>query len=207
MKGRDSIIFDLDGTLWDASETVSNAFNESLKEIGYHPLVTPETVRNFSGMKMDDIFAEKFSFVAKDKLADFYHIYAQKEKEYLSKYGGILYPKVEETLQQLSQDYQLFIVSNCMKGYIENFLTFYGFTHFFKDFDCYGNHGYPKNKNIELIVERNHLQRPVYLGDTIWDQESCEKAGVDFIYAAYGFGTIAHPKAKINKFEDLLTIH
>lgn len=57
-----------------------------------------------------------------------------------------------------------------------------------------------------MIVERNNLQNPVYVGDTIWDKESSEKAGVDFIFAAYGFGKIANPKVQIQRFEDLLTL-
>ena len=56
MKERDSIIFDLDGTLWNASETVSKAFNDSIKEIGFDININAQKVRDFSGMKMDDIF-------------------------------------------------------------------------------------------------------------------------------------------------------
>ncbi|MBO6201113.1 MAG: hypothetical protein J6N74_05795, partial [Chryseobacterium sp.] len=64
--------------------------------------------------------------------------------------------------------------------------------------------GLPKDENIRLIVERNNLQNPVYLGDTIWDKDSSEKAGVDFIYAAYGFGKIENAENRIENFSDLL---
>ena len=67
IKERDSIIFDLVGTLWDASETVIRAFNDSITEIGFDiNLISPD-IRNFSGMKMDDIFSQHFSFIPKDK--------------------------------------------------------------------------------------------------------------------------------------------
>ncbi|WP_374441648.1 HAD family hydrolase [Epilithonimonas sp.] len=206
MKERDSIIFDLDGTLWNASETVVRAFNDSIQEIGFDINITSQAVRNFSGRQMDDIFAEHFSFVPKEKLETFETIYAQKEKEYIAKYGGELFPQIKETLKELIKNYRLFIVSNCMKGYIESFLGFFSFEDLFEDFECFGNDGLPKDKNIKLIVERNNLQNPVYVGDTIWDKESSEKAGVDFIYAAYGFGKIENPKIEILNFQDLLSI-
>jgi phosphoglycolate phosphatase len=203
---RDSIIFDLDGTLWNASETVVRAFNDSIQAIGFDINITSQTVRDFSGMKMDDIFAQHFSFVPKEKLKEFETIYAKRESEYLKEFGGELFPKVKETLEKLAENYRLFIVSNCMKGYIENFIEFFSFENLFKDFECFGNDGLPKDKNIRLIVERNNLQNPVYVGDTIWDKESSEKAGVDFIYAAYGFGKIDNSNLRIQNFEDLLTL-
>lgn len=203
---RDSIIFDLDGTLWDASETVVRAFNDSIQAIGFDINLTSQTVRDFSGMKMDDIFTQYFSFVPKGKLKEFETIYAEKESQYLQQFGGELFPNVKETLEKLVGNYQLFIVSNCMKGYIENFIEFFSFEDLFEDFECFGNDGLPKDKNIRMIVERNNLQNPVYVGDTIWDKESSEKAGVDFIHAAYGFGKIENPKVQIQNFEDLLLL-
>ena len=99
---RDSIIFDLDGTLWNASETVVRAFNDSIRAIGFDINLTSQTVRDFSGMKMDDIFTQYFSFVPKGKLEEFETIYANKENQYLKEYGGELFPKVKETLEKLA---------------------------------------------------------------------------------------------------------
>ena len=206
MEKWDSIIFDLDGTLWNASETVVKAFNESIQEIGFDISITSQAVRDFSGMKMDDIFSQHFDFIPKEKLQEFEKIYAKKESDYLSKFGGELFPNVKETLEKLNENYKLFIVSNCMKGYIENFIVFFNFNHLFQDFECFGNAGLPKDKNIRLIIERNNLQNPVYIGDTIWDKESSEKAGINFIYAAYGFGKIENSDTQIQKFEDLLSV-
>ena len=78
-------------------------------------------------------------------------------------------------------------------------------THLIKDFECFGNNGLPKDENISLIVKRNGLKKPVYVGDTQGDFEACKKAGVPFIWVAYGFG---HPEtddyfAKIEKFTEL----
>ena len=47
---RDSIIFDLDGTLWDASETVVRAFNDRTQAIGCDINLTSQHVGGVSGM-------------------------------------------------------------------------------------------------------------------------------------------------------------
>lgn len=206
MKETDSLIFDLDGTLWDASETVYHAFNDSLGEIGFDITVTPKQVRDFSGLKMDDIFERLLGAVSKDQFDAFVKVYDQKEKDYLRNKGGKLFPNVEKTLEKLAANHRLFIVSNCMAGYIEAFLDFYNFRNYFQDFECFGNANLPKDENIKRIVHRNQLKNPVYIGDTVWDKESCEKAGVDFIYANYGFGTIENAEKKIDSFEDLLKL-
>ncbi|MNT59446.1 hypothetical protein D3C72_1969600 [compost metagenome] len=85
-------------------------------------------------------------------------------------------------------------------------MDYYDFRKYFQDFECFGNAGLSKDVNIRLIVERNQLQNPVYMGDTIWDKESSDKAGVDFIYANYGFGNIEKAENQIENFEDLLTL-
>ena len=57
-----------------------------------------------------------------------------------------------------------------------------------RDFECFGNTGLLKDENISLVVKRNNLKAPVYVGDTQGDYEACKKAGIPFIWAAYGFG-------------------
>lgn len=92
------------------------------------------------------------------------------------------------TIKKLAEKLPLFIVSNCQSGYIELVMRKNGIESCIKDFTCFGENGTTKDKNISLIVKRNSLQKPVYVGDTQGDFEACQKAGVPFIWAAYGFG-------------------
>ena len=52
-------------------------------------------------------------------------------------------------------------------------------------------------------MERNGLQNPVYVGDTIWDAEAAKEAGVPFIYAEYGFGEVTEYTDVIHAFSEL----
>ena len=97
----------------------------------------------------------------------------------------------------------MFIVSNCQSGYIEVVIKKNHIENYITDFECFGNQGKPKDENIKLIIQRNNLKAPVYVGDTQGDYEACQKAGVPFVWAAYGFGKPDAYVAKIEKFSEL----
>ena len=93
----------------------------------------------------------------------------------------------------------MFIVSNCQSGYIELFLKKTGLAPYVTDTECFGDTGMKKAENIRLVVARNGLQQPVYVGDTKGD-------GVPFVHAVYGFGRAVQPEAVIETFPKLLTL-
>lgn len=199
------IIFDMDGTLWNSAPQVAESWNEALRKEGYtkRAPITEEDMYRVMGKTMDVlagmIFPDEDEQVRKRLL----QVCSKYEIAFLREHGGILYPDLENTLTKLREDYDLFIVSNCQSGYIEAFLEYYGFGYLFKDIECYGNNNKQKGENIALVVERNHLDRAVYVGDIQGDYDASRAAGVDFIHAAYGFGTIHEEVPKIDRFSDL----
>jgi len=202
-KNFDSIIFDLDGTLWDASSTCTKAWNASLKELSFEPLLEDDFIRSVSGLRLEKIFEQHFHFIPKEQHAALLNLYRKHERSYMKELGGNLFPRTKEVLAELYNCYKLFIVSNCTSGYIDNFLEFHGLQNLFADFESSGNTGLPKSENIQLIVTRNNLQSPVYVGDTSWDYEATLAANIPFIYAAYGFGKVDDAEWKIEEIEEL----
>lgn len=201
------IIFDMDGTLWDSSEGVAISWTEIVnKEYDKECVITAEDVRSVMGRTMDKIADALFAELSKEERMSLLRKCCTYENEYLKEHGGVLFPKLEETLKALQENYDLFIVSNCQAGYIEAFLDHYGFWHYFKDIECYGNNDLPKSENIKKIVERNHIEKAVYVGDIQGDYDATMAAGFPFIHAVYGFGTIAQETAKVNSFAELLTV-
>lgn len=128
------------------------------------------------------------------------------ENEYLGEYGATLYDKLEDTLKELSKNHKLFIVSNCQDGYIECFFKAHKLDKYFIDYECPGRTGLPKGENIKLIVERNNLKNPVYVGDTQGDANAAKLANVPFIFAKYGFGNVDEFFNSIESFDELLEI-
>ncbi len=203
----DSIIFDLDGTLWDASETCANAWTELLQDLNISEYtIDAAAIRAVSGLTVHRVFKEHFTFIPENRRAELLEAYKPMELKYMKELGGRLYPEVKEVLQKLSKSYQLFVVSNCLSGYIENFIEFHNLNGVFTDFECSGNTSLPKSENIKMIVQRNDLQNPVYIGDTIWDFEAATAAEVPFIYAAYGFGRVENAERSVDHFKDLTSL-
>lgn len=127
----------------------------------------------------------------------------KEEELYIRKHGGNLYPKLEETLNELSQNYKLFIVSNCQEGYIEAFLEYHKMSKYFLDTENAGKTKKSKGENIKLIIERNNLDKAIYVGDTQGDYEATMLAGIPFIHAKYGFGQIKEKTHFINELSQL----
>jgi phosphoglycolate phosphatase len=201
----DSIIFDLDGTLWDSTANVALAWQNALNQVDYlNEDMTVERVRSITGMTYDAIFDKLFPTLSGEQRKEVQALCAVSELEILHKKGGELYPQLEETLQYLASKYKLYIVSNCQRGYIEVFLELNNMHPYFLGHQCFGTKGNPKADNIKDIVNDHNLQAPVYVGDTMGDYTSAVKAGVPFIFASYGFGVVPDGiVATVDNFEEL----
>ncbi|GAB3935999.1 HAD family hydrolase [Mucilaginibacter myungsuensis] len=204
----DSIIFDLDGTLWDSTANVVVAWQRAKEQVDYiRRDITRDDVRSITGLAYDVIFETLFPYLDDDKRNEFKGICAKHELDVLYKLGGDLYPELASTLTYLQQKYRLFIVSNCQAGYIEVFLGKQGMDQYFEGHQCYGTKGQPKFRNILDVVSDYSLQNPVYIGDTNGDRDSAAKAGVPFIFASYGFGKdVTGGIATIDQVADLKNI-
>jgi phosphoglycolate phosphatase len=204
----DSIIFDLDGTLWDSTGNVALAWQEAMAQVDYvDEVMTREKVRSITGMAYNVIFDTLFPYLDVEKREELKALCAKSELDILHVKGGELYPGLEETLRYLSTKYKLYIVSNCQSGYIEVFLNLSQMGHYFLGHQCYGTKGNPKAENIKDIVNDHDLKAPVYVGDTTGDYNSATKAGVPFIFANYGFGVVESGQiATISGFAELMEL-
>ncbi|WP_307190270.1 HAD family hydrolase [Geomicrobium sp. JCM 19039] len=197
-------MFDLDGTLWDSSETVLKTYNQA---ISAHPTleqpITVEQLGSTMGLQAKEIGEKLFPQLDEQERMQLLGEVERKENEQLLLEGGRLYPQLEEVLAELSSSYALYIVSNCQEGYIEAFYAYHQLGKYFKDFENPGRTGLSKGENITLVMERNQLHSPVYVGDTVGDQKAAQLAGIPFIYAEYGFGEADHFDQKIKHLAEL----
>ena len=199
------IIFDVDGTLWDSAKPVAESWTLML-ERRYPELariITSDDMYRNMGKTMDAIGADLFPGLAPDKRDEVMDACMRYENEYLADHPGVTYPNMKETLAALSREYGLYIVSNCQEGYIEALMAACGIASYISDTECFGATGRPKGDNIRLVMERNGLEKCLYVGDTAMDQEAAGKAGIPFVFASYGFGQASGAEAVIGSLAEL----
>lgn len=193
----DSILFDLDGTLWDSNEAAVTVFGETCGD------VSREMLQSLQGLPCSVIMEKLFPDINTQERKDKESIFYQRFHEYLRKYPAVLYPGVIETLEQLSGQYSLFIVSNSQSGYIETFIEVNGLEKIIQGHLSFGDTGKNKADNIRQIISRYSLERPVYVGDIQSDADAAHQAGIPIVYAAYGFGEIHDAEYVIHNIYDL----
>ena len=204
----ESLIFDIDGTLWDSRALVAEGYNIQLKQEGLdHLCVTAEDLKPLFGKVMTEIADVILASIDPKDRYDLMERCMETENNYLFENEcKIGYPGVMETVAQLSKQYRLFIVSNSQCGYPELCMDKLGLTPYIEGHMCFGDTGTSKGKTIRTLMEKYNIQNCAYIGDTQGDYEATVEADVPFIWATYGFGTPDGYVAKIDKFEDLLKL-
>ena len=200
----DSIIFDVDGTLWDARAPIARSWNRAIGIVtGKEGNLTAEGLGKLFGRPMEEILRTIFPNAtpeARDALGEACY---REEERWLHREPGTLYPGVRETLAQLARRYPLYIVSNCQKGYIETLLEVKSLGEYFSGHLCYGDTGVGKGQTLLRLAAAYGLKSPVYVGDTQGDADACREAGMPMVYAAYGLGEVARPWKQIGAFPEL----
>ena len=204
----ESLIFDIDGTLWDSRALVAEGYNIQLRSEGLHHLcIDAETLRPLFGKVMTEIADSIFSSVdPKDRYALMERCMDTENRYLFENECRIGYPKVRETMAALAKKHRLFIVSNSQCGYPELCIEKLGLGDYIQGHLCFGDTGTSKGQTIRTLMKTHNIQSCIYIGDTQGDLEACQEAGVPFIYCAYGLGQAESWDAKIDSIDALLTM-
>lgn len=200
------LIFDLDGTLWDSTQVVAQAWNAALAESNLPGPITARDIGSIMGLTHEQIRVRLFPQLKAERWDAFSELAYRREEEFIRRLGGRLYPGVREGLPQLCARHPLAIVSNCQRGYIEVFLEWTGLRDCFLDWECHGNTGLSKGENIRRLCARHNWSGALYIGDTAGDEAAAAEAGCDFFFAEYGFGEASPVPPRLQAFSELLQL-
>ena len=203
----DGIIFDVDGTIWDATELIGRAWGQAVKENSdLHIEVTEELLSKLFGKTMEDIWATLFPELTLDEQTALGALCTNYENRALETKGGVPYEGIQEVITTLAKTHKIYVVSNCQKGYIPLMLKRLGLEHCISDHLCYGDTLLPKSQTIRLLMERNNLKDVAYIGDTATDYAACKEVGIPFIFVEYGFGDAPEATTRVKQARELLDL-
>ena len=204
----ESLILDIDGTLWDSRALVAEGYNIQLRAEGLDHLCTDaETLKTLFGKVMTEIADNLFPDFPPEVRYPLMERCMETENKYLEENPcHIGYEGIREVLEELKKKYRLFIVSNSQCGYPDLCIEKLGLGDLIEGHLCFGDTGTTKGQTILSLMKKYGIASAAYIGDTQGDLEACEEAGIDFIWAAYGFGAPAHWVAKADSPQALLEI-
>lgn len=204
----ESLIFDIDGTLWDSRALVAEGYNIQLRAEGYpHLCVTAEDLKPLFGKVMTEIADVILAAVPEADRYSLMERCMETENRYLQDNPcQIGYPKVKETLAKLSEHHRIFIVSNSQCGYPQLCMEKLGLTPYIQGHLCFGDTGTSKGKTIRTLMEKYDITSCAYIGDTQGDYEATLEANVPFIWCSFGFGAPDGYTKKVNSLEELLNL-
>lgn len=202
-KAYDSLIFDMDGTLWDAIDSYAEVWNRTNPEFGIDRRVVRDDLLNYMGKTIDVIFSNLYGPDVTIDKDEYLRRLDYWESTLMPQLGGRLYEGVVDGLKQLSRKYRLFLVSNCGSDGLKNMMRFSGITPYITDSLTYGETGLGKDHNIAAIISRHNLLSPLYIGDTQGDSDAAHAAGADMGFARWGFGTCRDAEIEFDSFVQL----
>ena len=203
MEKNTMIIFDLDGTLWDATEITYKCVNYVLKKCGL-PLVSKEVIINTFGCSFEEAaenYMPKISKKSREKVMEKINMTTFKVIE--QKGGAKLYMGIKPILKKLNTKYKLGIVSNGAEDYVKAFIDMSKTKDLFVDYIGTTDSGITKAKAIERMKKNNNAKYCIFVGDTEKDKEAALKADVGFIHARYGFQKDLESNYHISSFSEI----
>ena len=194
-----TFIFDLDGVIIDSKHMMEQAWNICELE---HKLEQPfsEYFKHI-GKPFRDIMKE----LGIEDVETVKHTYDKASIE-LMEYSLEFYPDVEDTLKKLKKKHKIAIVTSKTIERTKLILE-----HLDVEFDCVvspktGLRGKPAPDQILfcLAMTQTDPKDSVYIGDMQVDYEAATRAGIEFIYASYGYGKCDHSVKSIENLSSLL---
>jgi len=203
----ESLIFDIDGTLWDSRALVAAGWNAQLRTEGLdHLQMSGEELTPLFGKTQKELADILFATLPEEERLALMDRCMVREHRYLEENDcQVGYPNVKETLEMLGKKHRLFIVSNSQQGYPELCMEKLGIGHLFSGHLCFGDTGTCKGETILRLMREHHITSACYIGDTQGDADAAKLAGIPFVYCTYGFGTVKEYWKKIDSIEALLT--
>jgi phosphoglycolate phosphatase len=182
LAGIDSVVFDLDGTLWDTCEACAAAWNNvrAGHAIRFRP-ITADDVRSVAGKPHDLCIREVFAGLPEEQLRILSYETQAEDNRLIAERGGVLYPGVLSGVARAPSSLSA-LHREQLPGRVRRTVSrAFGPRLVLRDYECFGRTGHEKEQNLRALIARNALTAPVFVGDTAGDQAAAASNGVPFV--------------------------
>lgn len=192
MKMYDTVLFDLDGTISDSGEGITNSVRYSLEKFGIEENDC-EKLKRFVGPPLYDSYEKYYGFS---------HEKAIKAVEYYREYynaGGIfelsLYDGVLDLLKALKKsDKKTILATSKPEAYAERIAEHFGFIEYFDNISgaLLDGSRIKKADVIAYALERigeSDISKCVMIGDRSYDVIGAKAFGMDSVGVTWGYGS------------------
>ena len=188
----DYLFFDLDGTLTDPAQVITNSFVHALKYFGIE-IPSYETLCTFIGPPLPETFKTQFGF-DEQKVAEG----VKKYREYFATKGLLensVYPGIPELLAGLkAAGKKLVVATSKPEEYSVRIIEHFGLAQYFENV-CGSLMDESRSKKDEVIayaIERNHISdksKILMIGDRKHDILGAKKIGLKSCGVLFGYGS------------------
>ena len=199
----DAVMFDIDGTLWDASSASAEGWTQALGQLGLQGDVSAEQIAAVAGSPYETCVDTLLPGL-RAKHPQLLEVLSSCERASVERSGGEFYEGALEAVARLARGFDVFLVSNCQDWYLDLFLHFSGLGPLLSGVDCYGRSGLPKSEMLARMQRSHSCVAPVYVGDAAGDEAAAQLAGIAHVHAAWGFGRPAGRPLAVGSFAELL---
>ena len=191
-----NLVFDLDGTLVDSLPGIEASLRAALARLQPERVLAPGALRPHIGPQLPVIMASLWPELAPVEIAA---LVAAYREHYLavSCAQTAAFPGVTALLGEWQQaGARLFLLTNKPRAQAEMILNQHGWTALFAEIGCPDDEAHPftsKAAGAVSLRERRGLApaSTLLVGDAADDVQAAEAAGFAFVWAAYGYGTVA----------------
>lgn len=183
-----TIIFDLDGTLTDSAEGITNSVKLVMEHFGL-PALSMDILRTFVGPPLHDMFI-KYG-VPEDRVEEAIQVFRSRYLT-IGKFENKPYPGIPEMLQALKDaGHTLYVATSKPEPQAIEILTHFELN---KYFDCICGASLDRSRVDKEDVLRYLLKNaaggvPVMVGDTFYDVGGAKALGIPTIGVSWGYGT------------------